>query len=315
MNKKYIFLFSVILLLLACKGKKTSLQDEEEISVTDFIDFFPEIKLPFTVADTTLLKRSSDSLMIGYKIFTRFVPDSVISKEFGKGAKPGVYALGKVQEKGKEKYLFAKVIAGNKRVGYLINFSKGDEFLHAMPLVRTGVDNYSKAYGMLDSKYQITTYRERKKSGGDISFKRNVYFFNNTAGDYTLIMTEPNEEIIQDIINPIDTFPRKHKLAADYVKDKKNFVSVRDGKNNSEIQFFIHFEKDNGECKGELKGRARFVSATTAQYHESGNPCTLMLTFGGSRVNVKEEDGCGSYRDIKCFFEGSYPRKAAKKVK
>lgn len=315
MNKKYIFLLSVILLLLACKGKKTSLQDEEEISVTDFIDFFPEIKLPFTVADTTLLKRSSDSLMIGYKIFTRFVPDSVISKEFGKGAKPSVYALGKVQEKGKEKYLFAKVIAGNKRVGYLINFSKGDEFLHAMPLVRTGVDNYSKAYGMLDNKFQITTYREKKKSGGDISFKRNVYFFNNTAGDYTLIMTEPNEEIIQDIVNPIDTFPRKHKFAAEYVKDKKNFVSVRDGKNNSEIQFFIHFEKDNGECKGELKGRARFISATTAQYHESGNPCTLQLTFGGSRVNVKEEDGCGSYRDIKCFFEGSYPKKAAKKVK
>src|SRR6185369_5071599 len=153
---KYIFLFSSIVLFADCKGKKSSLQDEEEINVTDFIDFFPEVKLPLTVADTTLLKKSSDSLAIGYKIFTSFVPDSILSKEFGKDTKPKIYALGKIQEKGKEKYLFAKAIAGNKRVGYLVNFSKDNTFLHAMPLVRTGVDNYTSAYGMLDNKFQIT---------------------------------------------------------------------------------------------------------------------------------------------------------------
>ena len=312
---KHLFWISMLLLLIACKGKKTSLQDEEEIDVADFIEFFPDAKLPFTLADTTLTHKSFDSLAIGYKIFTGFIPDSILTKDFGKTAKPKIYALGKVVEKGKEKYLFAKAVAGNKRVGYLFTFSKGDKFLNAMPLIRTGTENYTSAYGMLDGKYQITTYRERKRSGGDITYKRNVYFYNDAANDFQLIMTEPNEEIIQDIINPIDTFSRKHKYAADYVKDKKNFVSIRDGKNSSEILFFIHFEKDNGECNGELKGRARLVSNTLAQYNESGNPCSVEFTLSSGRVSIKETGGCGTYRDIKCFFEGNYPKKAVKKSK
>ena len=310
--KKYLIWLPLLLLLVHCKSKKTSLKDEDEIEVTDFIDFFPDVNLPFQVADTTLLKKPSDSLMIGYKVFTKFVPDSILNKEFGNGVKPHLYALGKTEEKGKEKYLFAKAISGSKRVGYLFTFSRDNTFLHAMPIVRTGTDNYSDSYGMLDNKFQITTYRERKKNGGDIEFKRNVYFYNKATGDFTLIMTEPNVEIIQDIINPIDTFPHKNKFAGDYVKDKKNFISVRDGKNNAEIHFFIHFEKENGTCNGELKGKARFIGNAMAQYHESGSPCTIELAFTGSRVNVKETDGCGAYRDIKCFFEGSYPKRKKK---
>jgi hypothetical protein len=309
---KYLFWLSLILLLADCKSKKTSLQDEDEIEVSDFIDFFPDIKLPFQVADTTLVKKSSDSLVIGYKIFTTFIPDSILSKDFGKGAKPKIYALGKTAEKGKEKYLFAKVISGSKRVGYLFTFTKDDKFLRSMPLVKTGTDNYSSAYGMLDNKFQITTYVEKKGSHGEVVFKRNVYFYNSATDDFTLIMTEPNEEIIHDVINPIDTLPRKNKYAGDYVKNKRNFVSVRDGKNNSEILFFIHFEKDEGQCKGELKGRARFISKELAQYNETGNPCTIQLAFTGSLVSVKETDGCGSYRDIKCFFEGSYTKRKKK---
>jgi hypothetical protein len=220
--------------------------------------------------------------------------------------------LGKTAEKGREKYLFAKAISGGKRIGYLFTFSKDDKFLRSMPLVKTGTDNYSSAYGMLDGKFQITTYVEKKGSRGDIAFKRNVYFYNKESGDFTLIMTEPNEEIIQDVINPIDTLSRRNKYAGDYIKNKRNFVSVRDGKNNSEILFFIHFEKDNGECNGELKGKARFISKELAQYNESGNPCTIQLAFTGNLVNIKETDGCGSYRDIKCFFEGSYPKKKKK---
>jgi hypothetical protein len=30
---------------------------------------------------------------------------------------------------------------------------------------------------------------------------------------------------------------------------------------------------------------------------------------------MKEVEGCGSYRDIKCFFEGSFPKKKEVKPK
>jgi hypothetical protein len=169
--------------------------------------------------------------------------------------------------------------------------------------------SFPVSYAALDKKYQITTYREKKKTGDLVNYKRNIYVFNSGVNDFTLILTEPNEEMIRDIINPIDTLSKKNKLSGDYIKDKKNFVSFRDGKNDKELLFFVHFEKDKGECNGELKGTVRMVSAKKAQYKEAGNPCTIEFTFGSSSVTMKEVEGCGSYRDIKCFFEGTYPRK------
>ncbi len=303
-------------LITSCKDKKVSLNsddDLENISASDFVNFFPEAELPFQVADTTLLKKSDDSLAITYKVFTRFIPDSFLQKDFGKGAKPKLYALGKAKEKERETYLFIKAVQGNKRVAYLACFDKRDSFLNAMPLVKTPIGNSTAVYGLLDTKFQITTYRERKKAQEELSYKKNVYFYNDNDTAFTLIMTEPNEEIIRDVINPIDTVSGKHKYAGDYVADSRNFVSVRDGKNPSEINFFVHFEKNKGECNGELKGKARFISSTVAQYYEPGNPCTIQLSFSNARVTMKETRGCGSYRDIKCYFEGSYVKKKEKK--
>lgn len=305
--KKYLFWLPLLLLIVACKGKKTSLEDEESVTIEEFIEFFPESPLPIRIADTTLVKKSTDSLQIGYKIFTQFIPDSLLQKDFGKGVTPRLFPLGRTQEKGKEIYLFLKATTGAKRVAYLACFSKKQEFLQMMPLVKTGFDTYSSAYGMLDRKFQITTYYEKKRADNSTSFKRNVYIFNSGANEFTLILTEPNEEIIENVINPIDTLPAKNKFSGDYVKDKKNFIAVRDGRRANEALIFVHFEK--GDCHGELKGTARFTSASVAIFQESGNPCSLELNFNSNRVLMKETGGCGSYRDFKCFFEGSYPKK------
>ncbi|MDF2189999.1 hypothetical protein [Paraflavitalea sp. CAU 1676] len=307
--KSYFLLLPVFLLIVACKGKKTSLQDDETVTVKEFIEFFPESPLPIRIADTTLLKKSTDSLQIGYKIFKQFIPDSLIQADFGKGVTPKLFPLGRTQEDGKETYLFIKATTGAKRVGYLACFNKDNEFLKMMPLVKQGFDQYSSTYGMLDRKFQITTYYEKKRANNETTFKRNVYIYNSGANEFTLILTEPNEEIIENVINPIDTLPIKNKFSGDYVKDKKNFIAVRDGKRASEPLVFIHFEKS--DCRGEVKGVARFVSASVAVFQESGNPCTIEFTFSANRVVIKETGGCGSYRDIKCFFEGSYPKKKA----
>lgn len=307
--KQYLLWLPVFLLIVACKGKKTSLHDEETVTVKEFIEFFPETPLPIRIADTTLVKKSTDSLQIGYKIFTQFIPDSLIRKDFGKGVTPKIFPLGRTREDNKETYLFIKATAGAKRIAYLACFSKKNEFLQMMPLVKTGFESYSSAYGVLDKKFQITTYYEKKRANNETAFKRNVYIYNSGANEFTLILTEPNEEIIENVINPIDTLPAKNKFSGDYVKDKKNFIAVRDGRRPTEPFIFIHFEKS--DCRGELKGTARFVSASVAVFQESGNPCTLEFNFSNNRVVMKETGGCGAYRDIKCFFEGTYPKKKA----
>jgi hypothetical protein len=313
MMKKYLFWLPFILLIVACKGKKTSLQDDDTVDIKEFIEFFPETPLPIRIADTTLAKKSTDSLQIGYKIFTQFISDSLIKKDFGKGVTPRIFPLGRTKEEGNETYLFIKATTGAKRIGYVATFSKDNEFLQMLPLVKTGFESYSTAWGLLDKKFQITTYHDVKRGDGSLKFKRNVYFFNKEANEFTLILSEPNEDIIADVFNPIDTFAAKNKFSGDYVKDKKNFISIRDGKRASETLFFVHFEKD--DCQGELKGTARFTSNSVAVYQEGGNPCTIEFNFSTGRVAMKETGGCGSYRDIKCFFEGSYAKKKTVKAK
>ena len=314
MNRFLLVLCVLAWIAVGCKDKKkTSLTGEEPVEVADFIEFFPEVKLPVLIADTTLSRKISDSLLIAYSVFTQFVPDSVLKKDFNK-LKPKIYSLGRVKEKEKETYLFVKAIQGTKRVAYLVTFDNNDKYLNTLRLLRSGED-YSKVYGSLDKKFQITTYRERKNATGDITFKRNVYIYNNASNDFTLILTEPNDEIMEDVLNPIDTLSQKNKYTGDYPANKKNFISFRDGKNSSEILFFTHFEKNKGECVGEIKGAARFVSSKKAVYKEAGNPCTLEFTFTTSSVYMKEVEGCGSFRDIKCFFEGTYPRKKNKPAK
>lgn len=301
-------------MMIGCKEKKkTALTGEEPVEVVDFIEFYPETELPFVVADSTLNKKTGDSSLIAYSVFSQFIPDSILKKDFS-ATKPKLYPLGRVKEKGKESYLFTKAIAGAKKVAYLSTFDKDNKYLNTLRLIRTD-QSFSTYSGMLDKKFQITTYRERKIKDGEIAFKKNVYIYNSASNDFTLILTEPNEEIMEDIINPIDTLSQKNKYTGDYLTNKKNFISFRDGRNSSEVLFFTHFEKNKGECVGELKGTARFVSAKMARYKEIGNPCTLEFTFTSSAVVMKEVEGCGSYRDIQCFFEGTYPKKKKKTTK
>lgn len=310
--KKYLISLGLILILFACKDDKTTLQAGDIVTAADFVAFYPESSLPFMVADTMLVRKQRDSMAIELNKFSQFIPDSVWRKDFGKTAKPAFYALGKTREKEKESYLFTAVVAGNKRAVYLATFNNENKFLKAMPILKTGFDRYTSAYGLLDSKFQITTYRETKKSSGDVLFKRNVYFYDRNGDNFTLIVTEPNEDIIEDVLNPIDTLPANNKFSGDYIVNKKNFVSIRDGKNASEMVFFIHFEKNGGKCIGELKGQARFISPTVAQFVKSDNPCALEFTFTSSKVTMKEKGGCGTYRDIQCFFSGSYWKKKKK---
>jgi hypothetical protein len=75
----------VLLIVTGCKHKeKPSLSGEEPVEINDFINFFPAKQVPYQFADTVLDKKEDDSALISYKVFTQFIPDSVINRLFGK---------------------------------------------------------------------------------------------------------------------------------------------------------------------------------------------------------------------------------------
>lgn len=161
MNRFVLGLGLLVLVVISCKdNKKKSLSGDEPVDVTDFIESFPEIDLPYTVADSNLNRKSSDSSLVAYSVFTQFVPDSMLKKDFPK-TNPKLYPLGRAKEKNKESYLLVKAVQGAKKVAYIIAFDKKEQYLKALPIVKTG-ENFTSVYGTLDRKFQITTYREKK---------------------------------------------------------------------------------------------------------------------------------------------------------
>ncbi len=314
--KKCLLLLAIAGLLFACKHKRPSLAGNSKVDREDFIGSFPDLQLPYQVGDTVFGREEPDSTLIGYKVFTQFIPDSVLSKHFGKGASPDIYPLGKAKAGKNEIYLFIKAVTPEKEGVYIICFDKADKFSAARPLFASGNDKTSTAMASLDSRYTLTIMHQRKAPGGETFYKKDSYVFND-GGKFMLILTESNEATAKNkaVVNPIDTLPRKHKFSGEYVQDKLNFISVRDGKDASHIIFFVHFEKNDGDCKGELKGEARMISPTTAHYTVSGDPCSVNFYFTATHVAMKELEGCGNHRDIKCFFEGVFMKQKELKKK
>jgi hypothetical protein len=311
--RPWLALLLLVSVTISCKSKKVSLSGDEPVEVGDFMDFFPEVSLPFMVADSNLLKKEKDSLLISVKVFNQFVPDSVLRKIFGKSAQPKIYPMGKV--KGDETYLFVKAMAASNRSALAVCFDRKNQFIAAIPFLTLDQSSSTQQAGSFDKGYALTKSIYRKNSDGTISEGKDVYVLNKEARDFMLIMTDALDDKVSELTNPIDTMSRKQKYTADYGSGKQNLFSFRDGRKNDRLSFFIHFEKNNGECTGELKGEAIIKSPSVAEYREGGDPCVLQFIFNSSSVTVKELGGCGSRRGLRCSFDGVYPRKKEAKSK
>jgi hypothetical protein len=303
----------VVLLAIAsisCKHKKKiSLSGDDLITVNEFIESFQPVKLPYQFGDTSLNKKTKDSLLISYKVFTQFVPDTVLSRVFGKAARPKIYPMGRVSVPKQETYLFVKTLTGDRKAALIVCFDKKNKFLASIPALVQDAGSSTKQSGSIDRRYSISKSVFRKNADGSVKEIKNVYALNEAAKSFTLIMTDAPEEKNAEVVNPVDTLSKKSKFAADYKKDKKNFVSFRDSKRPGRIIFFVHFEENKGKCIGDLKGEAVFTSSTTAVYHSTGDPCVLQFNFTPFSVTMTEIDGCGSHRGIDCVFKGTFPKK------
>ncbi|GGA87596.1 hypothetical protein [Puia dinghuensis] len=308
---KYLLLLVLPVLLVSCKEKKVSLAvNDEKVNISDFLEFFQPMKLPYNVTDTVLRRKEPETSIINAKLFARFVPDSILSRLFGKEQHPHLYAIGKISVPEAEQYLFVKATAKERRALYIFCFDKKNHFAAARPILYSDNEPGVSGQAGMDNKYTLTIQHQRKGPDGQLLYHKDAYIYNGDVG-FMLILTESNETKakIVPVYDPIDTLPRKHKFSGDYAQDKRNIVSIRDGKDASRFWFFVHFEKDNGTCKGELKGEAKFVAPGIARYRAYSDPCAIEFTFIPEGVSLKELGGCGVHRDIKCFFEGYFQRR------
>lgn len=313
---KYLFILVTLLSFSGCKQKKKiSLAGDEPVEVNDFIEFFNPLELTFEYADSSLLKsvKENDSLLINSKIFSKLVPDSVLSNVYGKSQKPKIYVLGKVVVPKEETYLFVKTISKENKAVFILAFDKDQQFIAALPALKPDRKTATEQTFSIDKKYTITKKVILKNTDGSINEGRDVYVLNKDAKNFMLIMTDPLTDKVTELINPIDTLLRENKYAADYTNGKMNLVSIRDSRKKDHISFFIHFEKNNGKCTGELKGEAKMKTTNTAIYQESGEPCQLQFIFASSSVTLKEIEGCGSKRPLNCSFDGNFAKKKVSK--
>lgn len=297
----------LILCLCSCRSKQVDLSGDTPIQAAEFIAAFRKITTTFNVADTNI-SRKADTLTIGRKALAQFIPDSAITALAGKSSQLVIHPVG-IIEKEKENYFLVNFTGRRKTSLVVFVTDKNIRFLGGKELLS---DNHDDGYAhSLAVNREPTFIISQEKTGKDnnLRFTRTGWVYNN-AGLFMVVINDSNEDPHKTaVINPIDTLARKHKLSGDYVQDKKNYVSLRDGKNPNTYLFFIHFEKDGGNCTGELKGVLVLKTATAGQFTANGDPCIIDFIFEGNDLSIKEHGSCGNHRGIKCYFDDTFRKK------
>jgi hypothetical protein len=294
-------------ILVSCNSGKT---DTKGFSYEKFAELFPPAKTSYQLSDAELLN-NKDTTAIRSAEFGQFISDSLKTKLFGRNSKVRYIALARIKASKNTSYYIVKAGSGPKKVALLLPFTN-DQFDVVFPFLVPDNDVSTSQLSSVDKSNAIIKAVTQKKQGGETAEGRDVYQYIPDAKQFTLVLTNPLTHMAE-LINPIDTLPRKHKFSGDYVKDKTNFVSIRDGRSPSELLLFIHIEE--GDCSGEIKGTLLMTASATAIYRQGGDPCGLSFRFSGNSVSVKENGGCGSRRGLNCSFEGTYNRKKEAKAK
>jgi hypothetical protein len=310
-NMNRIGIIAVLMFFLACKSsdQQTGTDDESsDFNFSAFSERFKETDLPYQLTDSGLLQ-NKDTNAIRNIYFSNFIPDSIKVKLTGASEKIIYVPMASFKGTKNERFFVLKASSGAKKSALVVVFDKNNNYSAAFPLLVPDSDNKTNQSSSIDKSMAITRMVTRKRTDDVMAEGRDVYTYDAASKRFTLIMTDLLDDSNQELINPIDTFARSHRYSGDYIKDKRNMVSIRDGRNENEIHFFLHFERMDGQCNGELKGTAFFASSKTAVYRQSGDPCVLEFHFSNNSITLKEVEGCGSYRGIQCVIEGSFSRK------
>ena len=301
-------LFLFFMAFVACNSKKKK-DKEAEFDYEQFSENFAKVNT-YGISDTALA-RNKDTTTIRSTEFSRFLSDSLKSKIFGKTGKPKYIALAKTGVNEKTTFYFVKAQSGNKKTVLLYVFDNGN-FSTVFPFLVPDNDAGTFQSSSVDRAFSVTKIVSQRQPAAE---GKDVFEYDASTRQFSLILTDPLNKKAGEVINPIDTLPRKHKFAGDYLRDKKNFISVRDGRQPNQLLIFIHIDKSEGGCTGELKGDLLMTSSTTAVYRQGGDPCVMSFRFSSSALTVHEDEGCGSHRGLDCSFDGTFTKRKVSKAK
>ncbi|HEX6915749.1 MAG TPA: hypothetical protein VF145_10940 [Chitinophagaceae bacterium] len=304
---KWVGLF-LLVIFCSCGDDKVSLSGDAPVDAEDFVAAFNDFKTPKTIYDSSL-RRLGDTTVISTTVFSQFVPDTALAGFTPGEKKTIITTVGKIRSE-EEQYLLAKFTQGKNAALGVFVFDLQNKYLASKELLTNhGSGGYSR-FVSINREPTFIIGREKALKDNQQLYTKTGYAFTRDVG-FMVVVNDSNEDTkkTDSIINPIDTFPRLNKYSGDYIKDRKNFISIRDGRNPNTYLFFVHFEKNKGECVGELKAEMTMRDATTAQYTAAGDPCVINFSFSGSQVKMKEEGSCGNHRGIKCFFDDRYTKK------
>ena len=296
-----------IFILTSCSNKVKDVNIDESVEVSDFIASFPELNLPIQYGQKEIKQKERDSLFIKSSVVSKFIPDSIFKKSFGNPESLIFHRKGRcaAKETG-EIYLFLSAEKKEEKGIYILVFTKDNVFSTSMLLVEKSEDPQVTHEGKIDNRLTITQTRNRASNDGKSTYNKNVYVY-NTEGLFTLILTESNLPYKSNVIyNPIDTLPAKEPLSGNYIMDKRNFVSVRDGGKKGKLLFFIYTDKSGGNCGGSLRGEIVEVKPKVYHYNRSDDHCILEFTFIGKTLKVQELQACGNHRGVRCSFDGRF---------
>ncbi len=303
--RKFLLLTLMAGLLAACKNKPKKIDDEDKVlTFADFKAFFPATALSYKLSADSFKRRIPDTFALKAKVVKQFLPDTLAKGVFAE--RPRYFPRAYFKTDGMQYF----IVEGTGKAGsaaWLCLFDKQGAFLRRHLVARNLPGSNVRAGVVIDNKLNIKVTTETQRAPGQISTREDVYGV-NPDGTLALILTNSNEPTNLGVYNPIDTLPRKHKFSGNYSAGEQNLVSIRDGETAREFQFFVHFSRDKGACSGEVDGTGRFTGANTGQYRDKRSNCIIDFRFGAGKVTITET-GCGAYRGIKCFFEGTYVKK------
>jgi hypothetical protein len=313
---RYLSPLLILLVLIGCSETKTDLSGNTPLKINDFNAAFKNIELPIRMNDTNLTT-FTDTLEIGRKALAQFLPDSVVEAIVPKKNKnASLFTIGRI-EKEAEYYLLLNHQDAKKQTVSVLTFSKKNVFLDYKILTQFDLTHKgSQFYGktLLINK-EPTFLVEETKLDPELGLTNEKKGWAYSENGFRLIYLDANIKPEQKaILNPIDTLPTVNIYSGDYARDKKNFIALRDFGNANKYQFFLHFEKKEGTCVGELKGLLNF-NKNQATYSEKGDPCTIQFTITGNIIKIKEDGNCGNHRNMTCYFNDSYDKKRKPKNK
>lgn len=305
--RKIVFAL-VAVLFFACKDKKTNLGADAAIKPNQFIAAFKVIDNSFTANDTNIFKLA-DTVSINHKLLSRFIPDSVTERLIESDRKTIFHPLGRIA-KNNETYVLLLSVKNKKPYVSVLVFDRENKFLADKDLIYIHNDEEGYKYNLqINKEPTFFVGREKLVNDKESKFTRTGWIYNGKT--FIAAVKESNERSDKQmpIINPIDSLIKYNIYSGTYVQDDRNFISLRDGKTKNEYLFFLHIEKNDGNCIGELKGTMQLTDSTHAVYNYAGDPCSIDFTFDRNIIIIKEKGSCGNRRGMDCYFDDAYTKK------